>query len=584
MEKSALYHRPESEYAYLYNKDTVHLRFRSKKDDLKQIVLHYDDSCLFYERGYAYQFEMVKIATTEEHDYWQAEIQFPYRRLQYIFKIIDCSNKSFLYGDRGLIDDNEKNYHLFYHGFKIPFFHKIDMVEVPQWVQDTVWYQIFPERFYNGDDSLSPANKKEWDYHNLPGNSDFYGGDLKGVLDKLDYLQELGITGIYFCPIFESPSNHKYDTVNYYEIDKHFGDKELFKKLVEEAHRRGMKIMLDAVFNHIGDNSPQWQDVLEKGEKSLYKDWFHIHSFPIQKIDKWYPDIHERLNYDAFAFQPHMPKLNTANPEVKEYLIGIATYWAKEFDIDAWRLDVANEIDHQFWRDFRKAVKTINPSLYILGEVWHSSQPWLNGDEFDAVMNYPLAESLQAYFVRDELTTREFISSIHSQKMLYRKQTNQVLFNLLDSHDTERLLTTAQGDKDKVKQALAALFLQEGTPCIYYGTEVGMEGGADPDCRRVMIWDEKFQDQDMIKFIKEIVSLRKSIADLIKKGNISLKVTENDLLKIILSGESEELVGVFNKTGQSFLVDISKNILFGNRYNKGKLEDKGFIIYKIKKI
>lgn len=186
------------------------------------------------------------------------------------------------------------------------------------------------------------------------GSAGFFGGDLQGVIDHLDHLVELGINGIYFCPIFEAYSNHKYDTINYLNIDPAFGDKETFKKLVDECHRRGIKVMLDAVFNHIGDTSPQWQDVIKNGKDSPYADWFHIHEFPVSYQESADFEQASNITYDVFAFAPHMPKLNTANPEVKAYLLEIAKYWIEEFDIDAWRLDVANEVDHQFWKEFRK--------------------------------------------------------------------------------------------------------------------------------------------------------------------------------------------------------------------------------------
>ncbi|CJH02650.1 neopullulanase [Streptococcus pneumoniae] len=177
----------------------------------------------------------------------------------------------------------------------------------------------------------------------------------------MDYLQDLGITGLYLCPIFESTSNHKYNTTDYFEIDRHFGDKETFRELVDQAHHRGMKVMLDAVFNHIGSQSLQWKNVVKNGEQSAYKDWFHIQQFPVttEKL------VNKRdLPYHVFGFEDYMPKLNTANPEVKNYLLKVATYWIEEFNIDAWRLDVANEIDHQFWKDFRKAVLAKNPDLF----------------------------------------------------------------------------------------------------------------------------------------------------------------------------------------------------------------------------
>ena len=206
-------------------------------------------------------------------------------------------------------------------------------------------------------------------------------GTLKESLNILDYLEELGINGIYFTPIFHAYSNHKYDTIDYREIDPQFGTKETLKTLIEECHKRNIRVMLDAVFNHSGYYFLPFQDLLEKGEKSKYKDWFHPHSFPLKGG--------ERPNYETFGFFESMPKLNTANPEVKKYLLEVSAYWIEEFDIDGWRLDVANEVDQPFWREFRKTVKNIKPDLYILGEIWHDSMPWLRGDQFDAVMNYP---------------------------------------------------------------------------------------------------------------------------------------------------------------------------------------------------
>ena len=486
MELSAIYHSPESEYAYLYKDKTMHIRIRTKRGDIESITLHYGDPFIFMEDYYEDSKEMVKVTSDALFDYWQVEVSVGYARLQYLFEIKDKQGQTILYGDKGCVENTLENLHYEGNGFKLPYIHEIDACHVPDWVSKTVWYQIFPERFANGNPALSPEGALAWDSSITPKSEDFFGGNLQGIIDHLDYLQDLGITGLYLCPIFESPSNHKYNTTDYFEIDRHFGDKETFRKLVDQAHQRGMKIMLDAVFNHIGDQSPQWQDVLKYGENSAYKDWFHVQEFPVTKDKLTNP---RKLPYHTFAFESYMPKLNTANPQVRDYLLGVATYWIEEFDIDAWRLDVANEVDHQFWRDFRKTVLAKKPDLYILGEVWHTSQPWLNGDEFHAVMNYPLSDSIKDYFLRGAKKTSQFIDEINCQSMYYRQQILEVMFNLLDSHDTERILTTAKGNVQLVKSALTCLFLQKGTPCFYYGTELELDGGPDPDCRRVMPWE-----------------------------------------------------------------------------------------------
>ena len=579
MELTAIYHRPESEYAYLYKEGQVHIRIRTKKEDIKKIVLHYGDPFIFIEDSYEDVKEMVKVTSDALFDYWQVAVSVRFARLQYLFELEDKEGQSILYGDKGFTDNSPENLALEGNGFKLPYIHEIDGCQVPDWVSKTVWYQIFPERFANGNVGLSPEGVLDWDSSIRPKTTDFFGGDLQGIIDHLDYLQELGITGLYLCPIFESPSNHKYNTTDYFEIDRHFGDKETFRQLVEQAHLRGMKVMVDAVFNHIGDQSAQWQDVLKHGEKSVYRDWFHIQEFPVTNDKLVNP---KELPYHTFAFASYMPKLNTANPEVKDYLLSVSTYWIEHFDIDAWRLDVANEVDHQFWRDFRKAVLAKKPDLYILGEVWHTSQPWLNGDEFHAVMNYPLSDSIKDYFLRGCKKTSQFIAEINCQSMYYKQQISEVMFNLLDSHDTERILTTAQGDIQLVKSALAFLFLQRGTPCIYYGTELELGGGMDPDCRRVMPWDRVSSSNDMLNFMKNLIQLRKDVADIIQHGKFTLEEIAPDVLALDWEYDHQAIRAVFNQSNENYLLDRDSSDLVSHCQTDDQqfaILPKGFVVY-----
>ena len=579
MELTAIYHRPESEYAYLYKEGQVHIRIRTKKEDIEKIVLHYGDPFVFLEDSYEDVKEMVKVTSDALFDYWQVAVSVRFARLQYLFELKDKVGQSILYGDKGFADNSPENLVLEGNGFKLPYIHEIDGCQVPDWVSKTVWYQIFPERFANGNAELSPAGALDWDSSIRPKSSDFFGGDLQGIIDYLDYLHDLGITGLYLCPIFESPSNHKYNTTDYFEIDRHFGDKETFRQLVEQAHLRGMKVMLDAVFNHMGDQSAQWQDILKHGEKSVYKDWFHIQKFPVTNDKLMNP---KELPYHTFAFASYMPKLNTANPEVKDYLLSVATYWIEHFDIDAWRLDVANEVDHQFWRDFRKAVLAKKPDLYILGEVWHTSQPWLNGDEFHAVMNYPLSDSIKDYFLSRSKKTSQFIAEINCQSMYYKQQISEVMFNLLDSHDTERILTTAQGDIQLLKSALAFLFLQRGTPCIYYGTELELGGGMDPDCRRVMPWDRVSSSNDMLNFMKNLIQLRKDVADIIQHGKYSLEEIEPDVLALEWQHNHQVIRAIFNQSKVNYLLDRDSADLVSHCQTDDQqlvILPKGFVVY-----
>ena len=579
MELTAIYHRPESEYAYLYKDKIMHIRIRTKKDDIESINLHYGDPFIFLEDHYEASEAMHKVTSDALFDYWQAEVSVGYARLQYLFELKNKQCQSILYGDKGCVENTLENLNFEGNGFKIPYIHEIDACQVPDWVSKTVWYQIFPERFANGNAELIPEGALDWDSSIRPKSSDFFGGDLQGIINHLDYLQDLGITGLYLCPIFESPSNHKYNTTDYFEIDRHFGDKETFRQLVEQAHLRGMKVMLDAVFNHMGDQSAQWQDVLKHGEKSEYKDWFHIQEFPVTNDKLMNP---KELPYHTFAFASYMPKLNTANPEVKDYLLSVATYWIEHFDIDAWRLDVANEVDHQFWRDFRKAVLSKKPDLYILGEVWHTSQPWLNGDEFHAVMNYPLSDSIKNYFLSRSKKTNQFIAEINCQSMYYKQQISEVMFNLLDSHDTERILTTAQGDIQLLKSALAFLFLQRGTPCIYYGTELELGGGMDPDCRRVMPWDRVSSSNDMLNFMKNLIQLRKDVAGIIQYGKFTLEEIEPNVLVLEWEHDHQVIRALFNQSNENYLLDRDSADLVSHCQTDDQqvlILPKGFVVY-----
>ncbi|WP_155970480.1 glycoside hydrolase family 13 protein [Streptococcus ruminantium] len=542
-ERTALYHRPDSEYAYLYKENQVHLRFRTKFQDVTSICVHHGDPFIFYQQGYQYRAEMEKVASDNLFDYWQVELKTDFGRLQYIFELIGRDGQRLLYGEGGPLAASEEKLHSFMNGFKLPYLHELDRCQVPAWVSGTVWYQIFPDRFARGKASEAKQTFREWNPDLAPSPNDFFGGDLAGIIEHLDYLQDLGITGLYLCPIFKAPSNHKYDTSDYYQIDPQFGTNEELKQLVSKAHQRGMRVMLDAVFNHIGYQSKQWQDVLEKGERSIYCDWFHIDRFPLVEEKNG----QECVNYQTFAFQKEMPKLNTAHPEVKTYLLDIARFWIEECDIDAWRLDVANEIDHQFWKEFRKTVLSIKPDLFILGEIWHSAQSWLVGDEHHSVMNYPLASAIKSFFLTGELTDKEFIASLNSQRFTYRQQVREVLFNLLDSHDTERISTTAKGDKNAIKAALVALFFQVGSPCIYYGTEVGLSGGEDPDCRKVMPWKKEQQDEELLAFVTKLIHLRQTYQTIIQNGKFSLESTEERLLRMTYTNEDKSITLYFNQ-------------------------------------
>ncbi|WP_170006691.1 glycoside hydrolase family 13 protein [Bacillus fonticola] len=539
MLKEAILHNPTQPDAYACTKELLHIRLRTKKEDVTSVTLHFGDPYDWQEeRWQSTTKAMSKVGHDDLFDYWLIEVAPPFRRMRYAFLLEDAT-ESLFYCEKGFYDEVLDDNGYF---FCFPFLNPVDSYNVPAWVKDTVWYQIFPERFANGDHSLNPKHTLEWNSTD-PTPANFFGGDLQGVIDHLDYLAELGINGLYFTPLFTATSNHKYDTIDYLDIDPQFGDKETFRHLVKACHKRGIRVMLDAVFNHSGFYFPQWQDVVENGESSRYKDWFYVHEFPLQ--------FEPRPNYDVFAFTPNMPKLNTEHPEVKEYLLEVGRYWVREFDIDGWRLDVANEVDHAFWREFRNEVKSIKPDVYILGEIWHNSINWLRGEQFDAVMNYPFQTNLLDLFSRKRLSPLTFQEKMTSVWKDYPQPVNDVLFNLVGSHDTPRILTECNEDKDMVKAIFTLLLTSPGSPCLYYGDEIGLTGGMDPGCRKCMPWDDAEQDTELKALIQQLIQLRHSQPLFANEGELRW-LYDSNIVAFTKSNATQSVLVAVNPGASSF--------------------------------
>jgi glycosidase len=475
---------------------------------------------------------------------WRAELKLPEtRRVKYGF-ILKTAETEFYFSEKEeMVPYTGEEIKDSFNFFFFPFIHEVDAPSAPEWVRNTVWYQIFPERFCNGDPSISPEGTADWDT-GRPGYRTFFGGDLAGIRQKLGHLRDLGVNGIYLTPVFSAPSNHKYDTADYFTVDRHFGTGDDLKALVAEAHRAGIRVMLDAVFNHIGASHPFWQDVLKNQENSAYRDYFHIHSFPVR--EKY--DDHFKINYDTFSFVAGMPKWNTENPQARKYLIDAAVYWIRECDIDAWRLDVSDEVSLDFWREFSRSVREAKADCYILGEMWHDASNWVGPGYFDSAMNYPLGFALTGFFLQKgyggEAGVAAFNGRLASALSRYSDLHTRVAFNLLDSHDTSRALTLAQGDKRALRNAFTMLFLLPGSPCIFYGTEVGMEGSGDADCRRPMIWDEERQDGELRAFFRELIAFRKSHIALINSC-LMLYEAENGVSRWIIGGGDGALRAVW---------------------------------------
>lgn len=490
MLKEAVYHVGHGSYAYPIAEDTLRVTLRAAKGNLQSVTVLYQDR---YGGSQPYTVSMEVIAEDELFSYYQADLQLATKRFGYVF-LLDDHKQQIFFTEKGFFADVPPNTQFHY-----PYIALRDLWEPPLWSQGAVVYQIFPERFANGDPTNDPPNVEPWD--KLPTVSSQKGGDLQGIIEKFDHLVDLGVDVLYLTPIFKAPSNHKYDTVDYYTIDPHFGNEETVRKLIALCHQHGMKIIFDAVFNHSGFGFFAFQDVLAKGQNSAYAHWFNIESFPVQT---------DPPNYETFSNQiATMPKLMTHHSDVKEYFLDVGRYWVREFGIDGWRLDVANEIDHQFWREFRNAIKAENPDALIVGELWHEASDWLRGDQFDSVMNYSLQYACLDFFANGTIRARSFANRLAKVKVNHTQAVNLAMFNLLDSHDTERFLTTCGQDARKFSLAVTFQLTYEGAPMIYYGDEVGMTGLTDPDCRRGMIWDAKEQNSDLLSHYKKLINLRK---------------------------------------------------------------------------
>jgi cyclomaltodextrinase / maltogenic alpha-amylase / neopullulanase len=547
MNTNAIYHRSQDNWCFPVGEDAIELRIRTGLDILR-VVCEYGDQHEGERIGVrwtwkSHQIEMKPGGRTALHIYWTCIVKPPHRRMKYHF-ILSDEKETVVLGETSLLSPKETpdNFNYFF----FPYLHRKELYRAPAWVADTNWYQIFPDRFakHNHQGDFKP-------WHTGPvKNADHYGGNLQGILAKLDYLSELGISGIYLTPIFASPTTHKYDTEDYFKIDPDFGDEEDLIRLVKEAHRRGIKVMLDAVFNHAGARFEKWLDV-RKNPKSHYRDWFYLD---------------ETDQYETFSFEKNMPKLNTEHPDVIDYFCKVGTYWIEKADIDGWRLDVADEISHTFWHEFRKRVRQVKPDVYILGEVWHDAMPWLQGDQFDAVMNYPYTRILLDLIAHKRISLTEFKCGIDEIRNHYPSiiQANQ--FNLFDSHDTARLTTLLNHDLSKLKGSLAFLYASPGSPCIYYGTEIALEGANDPDSRRLMQWGPDPKNNEMYSFIKTWISLRKQHPALANHG--SWEWTHEGLIAFNRSDAKEILHFYYNPTDNPVHALVPKGkILFGKEGN-----------------
>lgn len=544
----AVTHRGRGIDCYPLDEHTFRIRLTTAKGDFDRAEICY---CM---NKYAWSTQrqtlpLPRIADDDTLDYYQIDLTGDDTRLCYLF-LLYYNSECFYFSEEGLSRtyDFERAYYTF---FQYPYIFPCNVHRHIPWTDTTVMYQIFPERFANGMGE-KPYITAPWDATPTPRM--YLGGDLPGVTQHLDYLSDLGVNCLYFTPIHPSPTNHKYSIVDYYDVDAGFGGQAAFRELVQAAHARGMRVLLDGVFNHCSEHHPFFEDVKRCGKASPYYDFF--------LIDGDFPS-RERANYRTFGFSSDMPKLNTGIPAVIDYFCGVGAWWIREFGIDGWRLDVMDEISDDFLRAFRKAVKAANPDALILGEAWHDPRAWLAGDELDGVMNYGLTKALIDYLVDGALTARQAASRLTRLFFRTTSISARMMMNLLDSHDTDRFLTLLRGDRQRLKLALCLLFFFPGMPCVYYGDEIGMTGGYDPDCRKGFIWDETAWDAELRRHVQLLARLKTG-------GRLAGDVIRISASDDVLTLEREELTLLINAS--------SRAARYCFRGREGQIAANGFVI------
>lgn len=464
---------------------------------------------------------------------WLVEVEFPEEAhyIKYVFILTGCSGNTLYYSERGFSAAPPEG-----GSFELLQVNESDIRTLPKWSRGCVYYQIFPERFGRGNNTVTDRPYEPWE--TSPTRENFLGGNLDGIRQKIPYLKDLGADCLYLTPIFYADFNHKYATIDYFQIDPDFGTKEDLIQLVEEAHQANMRVVLDGVFNHTGVKFGPFVDLFEKGEDSRYRDWFY---------PKRYPLTISADSYECVGDYPYMPRLRVANPDVRDYILSVLLYWLKEARIDGWRFDVADELDTNAVRYWRDRVKTQYPEALFIAETWGDAGFLLNdNDQFDSAMNYLFRDIMVDYFARNSIDETGLDHRIQSMLMKYSDETSLAMYNCLSSHDTARFLTEAGGDKAKLRMAVAFQVLFPGSPAIYYGDELGMEGGNDPGCRAGMAWNKG--DESIRDFTKLLINLRKSSKAITQGGyRTVLKDSSRSVFAFERHYENERVLVAFNR-------------------------------------
>lgn len=532
MNYAAIAHAATQDDCFCLSPGRFLFRLQAGMGDLRSVTLHTRDKYLPLKiKDTRKATPMQWVAADGLRDYYEATLEFQVVCLRYCFELEDTQGNRVFFSNAGFTsaipEDMERL-------FDCPqTLREEERFLTPAWAAGKVVYQIFPSRFA----SHKAVPDRLW-YKGPIGPKDDLGGSLRGILQHLDHIRDLGADVLYLTPIFYSHSTHKYDTIDYYRIDPSFGTEEDLAELVEQAHKKGLRVILDGVFNHTSPDFFAFADLCKKGAASAYKDWYYVKDFPVRRL----PGFH---NYKCFGYFWGMPKVNLQCPAAAGYFTDVALHWLRRTGADGWRLDVADEISHHFWRSFRRAVKAEFPETLIVGEIWHHAPDFLQGDQWDSVMNYPFYRSLLDY-VTGSGTASSLLSTLGYQRGNLHAAAHPLLWNLIGSHDTARIRHLCGENKRLHHLAAAIQLLTPGMPMIYYGDEVGMTGAKDPDCRRGMLWDPARQEADTLALYRRLLQLRRDFPAL-TRGPILSQYADDPagLIRITRRLENQQITLVF---------------------------------------
>ena len=580
---------------------TVNLRIHSEPKIAKVWLLVEDDDLR--------PLELEMYAETDRFKFWNLNFNFRTTVSKFSFAAQTEDELNIYFGTSGVANFISPSEKWIYSSDDFP------RHTIPDWVYGGVMYQIFPERFRNGNDEITPENAIPWE--STPTRLDFHGGDLHGVTEKIDYIKDLGVNIIYLNPIFLSSSTHKYDAWDHFKVDDTFGGDEALKDLIKEAHNRNMKVVLDCSLNHVHPRHFAFQDIVEKGEKSEYKEWFTVFDYPVRFLHRphlyantykvgWDGNSEEYKTYLEKTFKetkvpvevvdddgpiieptfkawwgvPDMPKVNFKSEGARQWALDVTEHWIKNFDIDGWRMDVAKELDFSFWKDFRDVAYSAKKDILLISEIFGDTSQWLQGERFDGTMNYSFRETMTDYFATKRIDNKEFANSLANLYSMYSFEALSSCQNLLSSHDVKRFLNRCGANTDGM---FGAVFLQAtfpGIAGIYYGDEIGLGGADDPQNREPFPWESEDKwNKDLLKFTSELMSIKTS-QPILRYGNFEM-VTYDDnyvIFRRVLNDES--LLCIVNRDLKNKDIELNTNahsvdIVYGDcniELDSGKLK------------